>query len=537
MRIAPARGRARARRPLPPVLRDWRAGAGLLALIAAIVVAVVASGGGSGDAPPATRAAALVPADALAFVHVSTDADRAAVERALALARRLGAEQALRDQLGGLLQGGGGTAADFDRDVRPWLGDEAALALTPGGGTTAGSLLLLSVTDEDAARAFLARTAGRARRSAYAGTALAAYGNGTVATFLDGFLIVGQQRSVRGAIDRAAGRGRALADDPAYRAATAGAPGDRVADAYATVDGVRRLLAPQRGLLGLAGALLDQRGLRAAALSLTAEGSGATVRIRAILDPRARRAAPAFTPTLTRRVPRDALAYAGFSGLERAAPLLLGLGGLGGAGGDTGALIAQAGRLLAGSGVSFARDVLPLFGREVAVTVVEAGGAPAVALLARTPDGERTRAALRRLEPAIAKLFAPQGGEPPRFSDVEAGGVEARGLAAGEGVELGYAVTGGTLIVSTSREALAQVVRPRGTIGDNPDFRAVIRDSQSDLTSIVFFDFSQLLSLFEPLGLTGDSGLAADLQRVRAVGLTSTSGEAQTTAELTFEIP
>jgi hypothetical protein len=57
------------------------------------------------------------------------------------------------------------------------------------------------------------------------------------------------------------------------------------------------------------------------------------------------------------------------------------------------------------------------------------------------------------------------------------------------------------------------------------------------LTSIVFFDFSQLLSLFEPLGLTGASGLFADLQSVRAVGLTSMSEEAQTTAELTFEIP
>lgn len=525
---------------MPPVLRDWRAGVGLLAVVVAIVVAIVGFGGGGEEdaSPPASGAAALVPSDALAYVHVSTDGDRAAVDRALSLVRRVGLEQTVRDQLGGLLGAGGGSEpVDFDRDVRPWLGDEAALALTPGAGTTAGSLLLLSVTDEAKARAFLARTAGRSRSATYGGTATATYGNGSVTAFLDGFLVVGQQRSVRGAVDRAAGRARALADDATYRAASAGQPDGRVADAYATVDGVRRLLAPQRGALGLAGALLDQRGLRATALSLTADGSTARVRVHAILDPRARGASPTFTPTLTRSVPREALAYAGFSGIERAAPMLLGLGGLTGVGGDTSGLLEQAGRVLADSGVNFVRDVLPLFGKEVAITLVEADGAPAVALLARTPDEERTSAALSRLEPAIARLFVPAGGDAPRFTTVDVGGTPVRRLASGDGAELYYTVAGGTLALSTSRDALAQVVRPKGTIVEDPDYEAVIPDTQSELTSIVFFDFSQLLSLFEPLGLTGDSGLAADLQRVRAVGLTSRSGEAQTTAELTFEIP
>lgn len=532
-------GGRRGTRDAKHVLRDWRAGVGLLAVLAALVLAVVALGGdGKDETPPANRAAALVPADALAYLHLSTDGDRAAIDRGLSLVRRLGAEQTLRTQLGGLLRAGGGSAPiDFDRDVRPWLGDEAALALTRGAGATAGSLLLLSVADEGDARAFLASTAGPARRGTYGGTATASYGNGAVTAFLDGFLVVGQQRSVRAAIDRAAGSGRALADDATYRAATADQPESRVADAYASVDGVRRLLAPQRGLLGLAGALLDQRGLRGTALTLTAQDSSATVRVRAVLDPRARAGSPTFTPTLTRSVPRDALAYAGFAGLERAAPLLLGLGGLTGIGGDTGALMAQAGRLLADSGVSFVRDVLPLFGREVAVTIVDVGGAPAVALLARTPDEERTRAALLRLEPAIARLFAPEGGEAPRFADAEVGGTAVRRLATADGAELDYAVANGTMAISTSAGALAAVVRPRGTIGSNPDYKVVIPDSQSELTSIVFFDFSQLLSLFEPLGLTGDSGLATDLQRVRAVGLVSTSGETQTTAELTFEIP
>ena len=51
------------------------------AVVAAIVVLVVAvlafAGGGGGQAsPPASAAARLVPADALVYVHLSTDADR-----------------------------------------------------------------------------------------------------------------------------------------------------------------------------------------------------------------------------------------------------------------------------------------------------------------------------------------------------------------------------------------------------------------------------------------------------------------------------
>ena len=532
MATVPRRAR---RRPTPPVLRDWRALAGLLALVVAAVVAVVALGGGD-DAPPSGEAAKLVPADALAYLHVSTDDERAPVRRGVALLRRLGAEEGLSAQLSGLLSAREGQPVDFGRDVRPWLGDEAALAITRGRGTTAGSLLLLSVADEDKARDFLARNGGRARTSERDGVEVATYANGAVAAFLDGFLAIGQRSTVAAAIDLSAGKGRAraLADDATYLRATAGQPDERVLDGYAAVDGVRRLLAPQSGLLGLAGAMLDQPGLRAAAVAVSAGATTARVSVRQLLDPRGRSAPPRFTPTLTRSVPERALAYAGFTSVERAAPLLFGLGGVGG---DTAELVRAAGRVLSDSGVSFARDVLPLFGKEVAVAIVDANGAPAVVLLARTPAEQRTATALRGLEPAIAKLFAPEGGAAPAFADGRIGDVATRRLQTSDGVELHYAVHDGTLALSTSEAALASVLRPQGSIADAPGFKAVIPDSQSELTSIVFFDFSQLLSLFEPLGLTGASGLFADLQSVRAVGLTSLSGEAQTTAELTFEIP
>jgi hypothetical protein len=71
-----------------------------------------------GADPPATRIDALVPADALLYVHVSTDPEREQDRRLLARARRFPAfARALRA---------------YD-DARPWLGDEAAYVLTPSG--------------------------------------------------------------------------------------------------------------------------------------------------------------------------------------------------------------------------------------------------------------------------------------------------------------------------------------------------------------------------------------------------------------------
>lgn len=553
MSTAPRRPRppARRRRPLPPVLRDWRAYAGLAAIVAAIAIVLGAFGGGEdGEAgPPATDAARLVPAGALAYLHVSTDEDRAGVRRALALLGRFPAQATLRRQLTGLLRPGDDEAPlDVGRDVAPWLGDEAALAITWGRGTTAGSLMLLAVAEDDLAdaRAFLARGAGTPRRSTHRGVALTTYRNGTVTAYVEGFLAIGQRASVRAAVELASAGGDgaprgSLAADAVYRRASAGAPEERVAEVYATVDGVRRLLAPQPGLLGLAGALLDQRGLRGTSLALTAGEDRARVRVHAVLDPRQRTPAPRFRPTLTDSVPSDAVAYAGFAGLERAGPALLGISGLAGLG-DTNELLTEAGRVLREGGVDVARDVLPLFGQEVAVVAVPGadGGPPTLALLARTSDARRTRAALRRLEPALARLFAPAGGAAPPWADARAGDTPLRRLAPAEGIELDYAVIGDTVAVATSGAAIAAVAGPRETIADNPSYRATVADSTADLTSVVFFDFGQLLRSLEEMGLTGGpggDGAVSDLERVRAVGLASTSEETQSTAELTLEIP
>ena len=68
---------------------------------------------------------------------------------------------------------------------------------------------------------------------------------------------------------------------------------------------------------------------------------------------------------------------------------------------------------------------------------------------------------------------------------------------------------------------------------------ATLASRPQRVTSLLFLDFSQLLSLGEQTGLTPSArvrALTPDLEKIRGVGMDSTSGEADTTAELFLQI-
>ena len=134
--------------------------AGLLAIV--VVFAVSASG--STEVPPADGAAAVVPGDALAYVHLSTDPSRPAVKRALSLAAHLPdyplLAAAVTNRLGAIAGNGG--QVQFARDIRPWLGKEAAFALLNTATATAGSLIVLDVRNAALAHEFVRRSGATA---------------------------------------------------------------------------------------------------------------------------------------------------------------------------------------------------------------------------------------------------------------------------------------------------------------------------------------------------------------------------------------
>ncbi len=513
---------------LPAWARQPRSLAALAAVAAlALAAGLVAARGGAGDGPP-DRAAALVPAGALAYVHLSTDRDRPEDRRLAALADALPPIARARERLAGAIAP---QAFDVERDVLPWLGDELAYAaLSP-----ADSVVLAAVADRPRAEALVARVGNLSAAERHRGVQVLVAGGSAIA-FVDGFLALGTEPAVRAAIDRAAGAGDALADAGAYDRALEGAPDGRSLSAYASAAGVREVLAARDGLPGTLGALLDRPGLTAAGAALTAEDGGLSAHVRLTGG------APAdadFAPVLLERVPEGAAAYLGVRGGLRLARLLTRLG----AGGPVEAVRA----VLAGdAGVDLDRDLLAPLAGELALAVTgpaedpegTANGAPVVTLKARTADPRRTEEALGRLQEPLARRLALPG-TVPGFKPDTLGGLEGYALRVTPELAPSYAVAGDGVVLSTAPAGLQP---PRGTIAAAAGFRATLGEVPDTVDSLVFLDLRQLLALGEQTGLTAIPGLTTardDLQRVSAAGAVVTHDPAHptdTTAELFLQI-
>ncbi len=539
-RFPPDRRRAAALAPI-----------GLVALVVVLVVVLVLllSGGGSSQAGPATGAAAIVPADALAYVHVSVDSNRPAVQQALSLAARFPdypvISATVQTRLGAIVSGSG--SARFAQQVKPWLGSEAALALLNTPTSTAGSLIVLDVRDRRGAQAFVTR-AGAAAAGSYRGTTLLRYSSsGTELAFVSHYMVLGQDSSVRAAIDVASGHAPSLQRNPVYVRAAAGEPADRVLDAYASGAGVRRLLAPQRGIVGALGVLLYQPALDGVTLSLSAAPGGARLRVHSAFDPsllavNGPRSTP-FTPTLQSAAPSGSILMLDLSGLDRIAPHVLGAGAAAGLAAQIGPLLHRLGQQLGSEGVDV-RQFVSLFHGETAVAITPSRGhAPSLSIIARTSDETGAREQLAALQAPLAQAFqrtAAGEGQVPVFNDRQIGAVTAHQLSLAPGLELDYAVSNGLVVISTNLDAVAAVLAHTRSLTGDAGYRAPLPGSPPRVTSLLFLDFTQLLSLGEQTGLTRGAryrALRADLFKVRAVGLQSTHGEADSTAELFLQIP
>jgi hypothetical protein len=551
--MAVSRSLTAAARPGARRRRLTRVGLTASAILAAGIAAALVltlRAGGSASRGPASGAASVVPADALAYVHVSVDPRRPAVKRALALAARFPdfpvIDAAVLTRLSAIV--GGGATGDWAGGIRPWLGNEAALALLNTSTSTAGSLIVLDVRAGGRARAFLAR-AGVQPDGTYEGVILLRYPTGSAAAFVKHYLVIGQDASVRAAIDVASGHARSLQSSSAYRNAARAEPGDRVLDAYASAAGVRRLLAAQGGIVGALGVLLYQPSLVGVTISLSPAAGGLRVRVHSALDPTLAHLSgspePEFTPTLARALPSGTALMLDVTGLDRVAPRVLSAGAAGGVAGRIGPLLARLGAALSAEGVDV-HSLVSMFDGETAVAIVpgppSAAARPALVILTRTHDEQRTSAQLAALQLPLEQLFpAPTSGpgQAPMFLDRQVASVTVHQLSLVAGLQLNYAVFDGLLVVSTSLEAIGQIARHGRSLMRDPEYRATISSTPSSVGSLLFLDFSQLLSLGEQTGLIHSSryrALRADLEKIRAIGLDSTRGEADTTAELFLQI-
>ena len=486
---------------------------------------------------PDDDAEELVPAEALAYLHANLDPETEDYERATEVAERVPvvSGQVIDRVLAGL-PGPVGARLDFESDVRPWFGGEAAIVLLPAARRPEQAVLL-EVAEADGAEDFANQiSVGVGTTEDHEGVELSLDLRGIATAQTDGFLIVGEKAGVEAVIDTAtaAEGAESLAGDATAVAVREELPEHRFAEAYLSREGVQELVAGARGALASLSPLVGPGATRGAAASLTAtEDAGLELAVRSVLDPDRAESAPGFfaafprfDPELPERLADDSLAYLGFD--EPRATI--------------GALLAQAGAQAPGvaagfralaedlrdSGIDIERDLLDALGGEAAFALApqppEAGAAfPFLEFVADDVDEDAARRALAALQVPLAESVDPgASGQAPVFGQSEAGGVETRSLRISPTVELTYAVFDGLAAIVTDPEGIEQLAGDEAGLDENEDFERATEGYDDDVSLLGYFDLAELVALGERLGLAEDplyATFAGEFRRLDALGL------------------
>jgi hypothetical protein len=498
--------------------------------------------------PPSDDAIGLVPDDALAYVHVNVNPDTEQYREASDLAARVPtlAAQATDRLLLARLPGPNGSSPNFERDIAPWFGGQAALAVVPAGARAAEEVQLLQVKDDAAARRYAASVAsGTPKTSDHRGITVSVDRRGLATAIVGGFLVIGRESGVRAVIDAqsgAAGTG-SLAGDAKARAARDALPAERLADAYLSPDGIAKLVGNPRGPLATLDAAVDPTASDGVALALVADGQGIDVDIRSELDAARAKALPGFfaafpefEPTLTGSLPAGSLAYAGIGDPGRALASLLAQASADqpGLAAGVAALVERVKQL---GKVDLETDLLPSLGDEAAFALqpAAASGIPYLEFLSSGIDAQRADRALASLQGPIADALNASTGQAPGFSQSKVDGVTAHSVQVSPTVNLTYAIAGTVLLIATDPAAVKQLAGGEPTLADDATFKEATDGLPSPVSLLAYFNLGGLITLGEQAGLARDPAyqtFAPEIRRLRALGLAVQESPTQLATDL-----
>ena len=507
----------------------------LLAVVLIGAVLVVASlVRGSDGAEARDTAVDLVPANALLYVHARVEPQSDQWRRAGEIADQLPTLRQFRSRALDSISRGR-RPLDFETQVQPWIGDEAAVALLREG-RRATSLILVRVADQTSARRFLAG-AGRATNERHLGVTVRTYGD-LAAAFVDGFLAVGSPANVRAAIDTR--HRRSLGHERLFRRAVERLEvKDPLAYAYAPARGIDEVVRGQGGLIGQIQSLVEVPGLEAAAAAVRAERNGVRMDLAALH--RERPPAQEFRPTLTREVPADTIAFVGAAGLDGVLDSLERLSGARGS--ALPGLLARFRRQLGPRGErAVLKAVGPLLNRESALFVTPPVNLPVITLVVADTSAAEGGDVLVALQPVLSRLLeTPAGGQVPAIISRRVAGVDTTTLSLSPSFSLTYAAFDGKLVVSTSPAGIRQLRRSGDSLADNASFSpGGLRDFLERASSVVFLDLRRLSALVERAGLAATPGYRAiksDIARTGAVSGVTQSERSSQTAQIFVEVP
>lgn len=478
------------------------------------------------------RAATLAPASSAFYVNVYLQPSTGQQANLGGLIGRLpgfadaASLDAKIDQIiGNLLSGSG---IDYAADIKPWLGDQVAIAGWPNGTDTPATVVIAAVKDRAAAAGSVERLLGGGGLTfapeTHAGVELRVADGGAYA-FVDDMLVMGETPDALHAVIDAGGNAEALADRADFREAMDRVPDDHLAAVFIDLHAAAGTIGAAEeaaGSFGAVGAALvaEQDGLRlSGALGIDLESASPSARDRHAMGTE--------PSSLAEWMPDGTIASLVAFGLEQTlADVEDGLAGVDEADDAVGLLDTIRALAAFGFGIDIDSDLLPLLGREVgiAMTGIESG-APSGLLLLRPDDADTARDTLDDL----AERMADMGGE----SGVETrDGVEITTVVIPDTAAIAYAVVDGIVLIGLEADAVGAAVaahRSGAVLARTPAYQRTFEVAGMRAGTEAFVEIG---SLIEALSLDGDlAALPSDardiLSQLGTFGLTMPSRDDQ----------
>jgi Protein of unknown function (DUF3352) len=205
----------------------------LILALAVLSIAAFAALGCGAEEEAASGAAELAPAGAVMYGEATLKPEGDQKEAIDAIIAKFPGEGSAGDRIQQLIEQGlrkSDAPVSYEKDIEPWLGDEAAFFATGIGanGDFKAVAGMIAAEDEEKARTALEKTAeGKITEKNYKDVEYLMDESGEAGAVFEGFLVLGSEGGVKAAIDTSKD-GSPLSDDEAYKKATEDAADDRL---------------------------------------------------------------------------------------------------------------------------------------------------------------------------------------------------------------------------------------------------------------------------------------------------------------------
>jgi Protein of unknown function (DUF3352) len=500
-----------------------------LAVLAAAALAIPVAGcGSSGDSAAGAGAgdpAKAIPASAPVYLELTvhpTAGQRAGLEAAGRKILHTSDPAAKLQEL--IDKAGKGSGRTYARDIKPWLGDKAAVAITGFSAGKSQFAVVVDSADDGKAADALARDGDYKAKRSFEGTDYR-YDpkDGTAAGVVKHYVVVASEPSfkqIAHLLDKGGASLATSADLQAARDKVGGRPGFAFVDLRGLLGTVAGSASPALGASSALDGILQR--FRAFGVGVSADAQAIRLKVASVGGGATGNGPGAALPL--QNAPAGAWLALTQRDIGKTISNLLDSLDKAGGGGSVSDALSQ---LETATGLNVKRDLLSWMGD--AGLFVEGDSVPALggALVVQSTDPAATRTAIAKIRRLLGTLSAQGVGPAP--AGTSAGFSVALGSGSARRLLIGLA--GSRFVIAVGQKALRDAIHPAATLGSSATFKSASGLLGSTAKPSFYLDF-QTLTRFIGLAAHNDAGFAKAKPYLDAFTAVIGGGSGDGTAEV-----